>query len=141
TALATGYRLIDTAAIYGNEAGTGRAIRASGLPREQVFITTKLWNDRHGHDSTAQALTESLERLGLHYIDLYLIHGPAPARGRYVEAWESMIRLQDEGLVRSIGVSNFTVDTLQALLDETGVLPVINQIELHPRFQQAALRA
>ncbi|OWT64107.1 aldo/keto reductase [Candidimonas nitroreducens] len=140
TALKEGYRLVDTAAIYGNEKGVGRGIADSGVAREELFITTKLWNDKHGHDSTPLALQESLERLGLDYVDLYLIHWPVPAQKRYVQAWEAMLGLRDEGRARSIGVSNFTVSHLQRLLDETGVLPVVNQIELHPRFQQAELR-
>lgn len=140
TAITEGYRLIDTAAIYGNEAGVGKAIIDSGIKREQLFITTKLWNDSHGHRRTKSAFTESLERLQLDYVDLYLIHWPAPQKNLFVEAWEAMIQLRDEGLAKSIGVCNFTIDHLQRLLDETGVIPVVNQIELHPRFQQAELR-
>ncbi len=138
-ALRIGYRSIDTASIYGNEEGVGDAIRACGLPREQLFITTKLWNDRH--DDAERALTESLKRLCLDYVDLYLIHWPAPKRNRYVEAWKSLAALQRQGLIRSIGVSNFTEAYLQRLIDETGIVPVVNQIELHPTFQQQAIRA
>lgn len=140
TALKEGYRLVDTAAIYGNEKGVGRGIAASGAARDDLFITTKLWNDRHGHDSTLAAFQESLDRLGLEYVDLYLIHWPVPMQDLYVKAWEAMLSLRDEGRARSIGVSNFNISHLQRLLDETGMLPVVNQIELHPRFQQAELR-
>ena len=140
TAFTLGYRALDTAAIYGNESGVGQALAQSSLPREEIFITTKLWNDRHGHSSARQAFQESLDRLGLDYVDLYLIHWPVPKTDRYVKAWEALIQLRDEGRARSIGVSNFNISHLQRLLDETGVLPVINQIELHPRFQQSTLR-
>lgn len=140
TALKEGYRLVDTAAIYGNETGVGRGIADSGVAREDLFVTTKLWNDRHEYDSALAACQESLDRLGLDYVDLYLIHWPAPKNGLYVKAWEAMLQLHDEGQARSIGVSNFNIGHLQRLLDETGVLPVVNQIELHPRFQQAELR-
>lgn len=140
SALDTGYRSIDTAAIYGNEKGVGRGIASSGIKREELFIATKVWNDSHGHVSTKQAFDESLEKLGLDYVDLYLIHWPVPKAGLYVEAWECMIQLRDEGRAKSIGVCNFNISHLQRLLDETGVLPVLNQIELHPHFQQAELR-
>ncbi|MBB5214819.1 aldo/keto reductase [Parapusillimonas granuli] len=140
TALEIGYRSIDTAAIYGNEAGVGRGIAASGVAREELFIATKVWNDRHGHEGAKAALSESLEKLGLDYVDLYLIHWPVPQQGRFVQTWEALIQLRDEGRAKSIGVCNFNVPHLQELLDETGVLPVVNQIELHPRFQQAELR-
>ncbi|NYT68470.1 aldo/keto reductase [Pusillimonas noertemannii] len=140
TAINTGYRLIDTAAIYGNESGVGEAIRDCGRGRRELFITTKLWNDRHGYDETLAAFDESMQKLGLEYIDLYLIHWPAPKIGLYVKSWEALIRLRDEGRIKSIGVSNFNIGHLQRLLDETGVLPVVNQIELNPRFQQPELR-
>jgi len=140
TAIQTGYRLIDTAAIYDNETGVSEGIRASGVDRRDLFITTKLWNDRHGYDETLAAFDESMERLGLDYLDLYLIHWPAPKIGLFVKSWEALIRLRDEGRVKSIGVSNFNIGHLQRLLDETGVLPVVNQIELNPRFQQPELR-
>ncbi|WP_017524401.1 aldo/keto reductase [Pusillimonas noertemannii] len=140
TAINTGYRLIDTAAIYGNESGVGEAIRDCGLGRRELFITTKLWNDRHGYDETLAAFDESMQKLGLEYLDLYLIHWPAPKIGLYVKSWEALIRLRDEGRIKSIGVSNFNIGHLQRLLDETGVLPVVNQIELNPRFQQPELR-
>lgn len=140
SALQIGYRSIDTAAIYGNEAGVGRGIAQSGVPREELFIATKLWNDRHGHDSTRTAFLESLDKLALDYVDLYLIHWPVPMAGMFVDAWETMIQLRDEGLAKSIGVCNFNINHLQTLLDKTGVMPVVNQIELHPLFQQAELR-
>ena len=140
TALELGYRSFDTAAIYGNESGTGQGLARSGIPREEFFVTTKLWNDRHGHSSAKEAFQESLGRLGLDYVDLYLIHWPVPKVDRYVKAWEALIQLRDEGRARSIGVCNFNIPHLQRLLDETGVLPVVNQIELHPRFQQHTLR-
>lgn len=141
TALAAGYRSIDTAAAYHNEAGVGAGIRASGLARDDVFVTTKLWNREQGYDSAIAACRASLARLGMDDVDLYLIHWPAPARDRYVETWRALVTLQDEGLVRSIGVSNFTATHLARLVDETGVLPVVNQIELHPRLAQRDLRA
>ncbi|MGB3424482.1 MAG: aldo/keto reductase [Castellaniella sp.] len=140
-AVEAGYRSIDTAAIYGNEVEVGRGIARCGIPREDLFVATKVWNDRHGHDSTKTALQESLDRLGLDYVDLYLIHWPVPQNKRYLETWEALIQLRDEGRARSIGVCNFQVGHLQKLLDSTGVLPVVNQIELHPHFQQAELRA
>lgn len=139
-ALNLGYRSIDTAAIYENEAGTGRGIRQSGVAREEVFVATKLWNTDHGHAPARAAFEASLERLGLDYVDLYLIHWPVPKVNAYVPAWETLIQLRDEGLARSIGVCNFNINHLQTLLDQTGVLPVVNQIELHPGFQQDALR-
>jgi len=139
-ALEAGYRLVDTAAIYRNEEGVGQAIAKAGIGRDDLFITTKLWNDRHGHDEVISAFDESLARLGLEYVDLYLIHWPVPKQKLYVKAWEAMIRLRDEGRAKSIGVCNFNISHLQTLLDQTGVLPVVNQIELHPHFQQAELR-
>lgn len=138
--LEMGYRAIDTAAIYDNETGVGQAIAQSSIPREDIFVTTKLWNDRHGHAITKAAFQESLEKLGLEYVDLYLIHWPVPKNDLYVEAWETLIQLRDEGCIKSIGVSNFKINHLQKLLDKTGVLPVVNQIELNPYFQQEALR-
>lgn len=139
-ALQAGYRSIDTAAIYGNEEGVGKAISKSGIDRSDIFLATKVWNDRHGHESTKAAFEESLERLGTDYVDLYLIHWPVPKVDKFVDAWECMIQLRDEGRAKSIGVCNFKINHLQKLLDKTGVLPVVNQIELHPRFQQAELR-
>jgi 2,5-diketo-D-gluconate reductase A len=140
TALDAGYRHVDTAAIYGNEQGVGEGMRASGLAREDIFLTTKLWNDAQGFDATLRAFDESLDKLGTDYVDLYLIHWPAPKRGLYVETWKAFIRLQEEGRVRSIGVSNFYPEHLERIIGETGVTPVINQVELHPDFQQRSLR-
>lgn len=131
-----GYRHIDTAAIYGNEEGVGAAIAESGIPREDLFITTKLWNDRHDGDEPRAALAESLDKLGLDAVDLYLVHWPTPARDNYVHAWERLIDLREQGLTRSIGVSNFLVPHLERIVAETGVSPVVDQIELHPAYQQ-----
>jgi 2,5-diketo-D-gluconate reductase A len=139
-ALETGYRLIDTAAAYGNEAEVGGAVAQSGLPRQDVFITTKLWNDDQGHAEALRAFEQSLDRLGMDYVDLYLIHWPAPARGKYVETWKALCELKDDGRARSIGVSNFTVENLERIIEATGVVPAINQIELHPRLAQSELR-
>lgn len=139
-ALLAGYRHIDTAKIYGNEAGVGQAIHAAGLQRDDVYITTKLWNSDQGHDSAKRALRASLDRLEVEHVDLYLIHWPTPARGKYVESWKALIELQQEGLTRSIGVSNFQQPHLEQIIAETGVVPVVNQIELHPFLQQAGLR-
>ena len=141
TALGSGYRSIDTAAAYGNEAGVGRGLRETIVSRADVFVTTKLWNDAQGYDATRQAFDDSLARLGLDHVDLYLIHWPCPDRGLYLDSWRALIRLREEGRAASIGVSNFTEDQLERLVNETGVTPVLNQIELHPRFQQHALRA
>jgi len=138
-AIESGYRSIDTAAVYGNEEGVGAAIRNAGVPQEDLFVTTKLWNPDHGR--AAQAMEESLSRLGLTEVDLYLIHWPTPKQDRYVEAWKSLIQLRDAGKARSIGVSNFTVANLRRIIDETGVVPSVNQIELHPQFAQEELRA
>lgn len=139
TALETGYRSIDTAAIYRNERGVGQGIRDSGIPRDEIFVTTKLWNDRH--DDPRAALEESLEKLGLDRVDLYLMHWPVPKQDKYVEAWRRMAALRDEGLARAVGVSNFHEAHLQRILDDTGVIPAVNQVELHPYLQQASLRA
>ena len=140
TAIETGYRLIDTAAIYQNERGVGQAIKAAPVARDDLFITTKLWNGEQGYNSTFRALDESLKKLSLDNVDLYLIHWPLPTSNTYLDTWRAFIKLRDEGRAKSIGVSNFTVPTLQRLMDETGVTPVLNQIELHPRFQQRELR-
>ncbi len=136
-----GYRHIDTAMIYGNEAGVGRAIAKSGIAREDMFITTKLWNADQGYESTLKAFDESMERLGLEYLDLYLIHWLQPKQGKYVDTWKAFVELQKQGRVKSIGVSNFTVEALQEIIDATGVTPVINQVETHPYLNQAELRA
>lgn len=133
-ALEAGVRHIDTAAIYGNEEGVGAAIAASGIPREELFITTKLWNDRH--DDAEAALKESLAKLQLDYVDLYLIHWPCPQQDKYVDAWKQLIQLREAGLTKSIGVSNFTPAHLDKLEMATDVTPVVNQIELHPYFQR-----
>ena len=140
-ALEVGYRHIDTAAVYGNEEGVGRAIAASGIPRDELFITTKLWNSEQGAATTRPAMEESLRKLGLDYVDLYLIHWPRPDLDRYVETWQVFEQLRAEGLTRSIGVSNFHQPHLQRILDETDTVPVVNQIELHPAFAQRELRA
>jgi 2,5-diketo-D-gluconate reductase A len=140
-ALEVGYRHIDTARVYKNEAGVGRAIAASGIPRDELFITTKLWNSDQGRDTVRAAAEASLERLGLEQVDLYLIHWPAPKYGKHVESWEAMIEVQQAGLARSIGVSNFLQTHLDDLAAATDVVPVVNQIELHPAFQQRDLRA
>ena len=139
-AFEAGYRHIDTAKAYENEAEVGQAYRASGLDREDVFITTKCFNDDHGYETAKHAFKESLNRLELDYIDLYLIHWPVPKHDRYVETWQAFIELQEEDLVRSIGVSNFQPAHLRRIIDETGVTPAVNQVELHPRFQQEGLR-
>jgi len=140
-AIEVGYRHIDTARIYKNEAGVGRAIAASGVPRDELFITTKLWNSDQGRESARPVLEESLERLGLEQVDLYLIHWPSPKYGKHLESWQALIELRDAGLARSIGVSNFMQTHLDDLLAETDVVPVVNQIELHPAFQQREQRA
>ncbi len=139
-ALGTGYRHIDTAAAYGNEAGVGQAIRAAGLSRDEVFITTKCFNDDHGFDQATRALKASLDRLEVDYIDLYLIHWPVPAHDKYAETWRAFIEARSQGLVRSIGVSNFQPAHLRRIIDETGVTPSVNQVELHPYLQQPGLR-
>ena len=139
-AIEVGYRHIDTAKIYGNEAEVGQAIRASGLPREDFYVTTKCWNGDQGHDAAKRAFKASLDRLSMEYVDLYLIHWPVPSQDKYVETWKAFAELQQEGRVRSIGVSNFQPGHLARIIDETGVTPVINQIELHPYLQQEGLR-
>jgi 2,5-diketo-D-gluconate reductase A len=140
-ALAAGYRHIDTAGAYRNEAGVGDAVAAAGLAREEVFVTTKLWNSEQGYDSTLRAFEKSLERLGMDHVDLYLIHWPMPTEDRYLDTWRAFERIHEEGRARSIGVSNFRVEDLERLKDEAEKLPTVNQIELHPRLQQAELRA
>jgi 2,5-diketo-D-gluconate reductase A len=140
-AFEAGFRHIDTAKIYGNEAGVGRAIASSGLSPEQIFITTKLWNADQGYESTLAAFEESMDRLGLETLDLYLIHWMQPKQDKYVDTWKALIELQKRGRVKSIGVSNFSIEGLQRLIDETGVVPAIHQVELHPFFNQSELRA
>ncbi|MCC8338684.1 aldo/keto reductase [Streptomyces sp. R1] len=139
-ALEAGYRSIDTAAIYGNEEGTGKAIAASGLPREDLFVTTKLWNSDQGYDATLRAFDTSLAKLGLEYLDLYLIHWPMPAKDTYVDTYKAFEKLLADGRVRAIGVSNFLPEHLERLTAETSVIPAVNQIELHPHLQQHAAR-
>jgi 2,5-diketo-D-gluconate reductase A len=139
SALSIGYRLIDTAAAYGNEAGVGRAISSSDVPRGDIVVTTKLPGRDHGFEATLESFERSRSRLGLEYVDLYLIHWPLPRIDRYVQTWRAMIRLRTEGLIRSIGVSNFTAAQIERLEAETGVLPAVNQIELHPHFPQTRM--
>jgi diketogulonate reductase-like aldo/keto reductase len=140
-ALEMGYRLVDTATNYRNETGVGRGVAGGSVPREEIVVTTKLPGRHHGYDETLASFEESRARLGLDYVDLYLIHWPLPRVDKYVDSWKAMIRLREEGLVRSIGVSNFTVEHIERLEKETGVLPSVNQIELHPFFPQDELRA
>jgi 2,5-diketo-D-gluconate reductase A len=139
-ALAAGYRHIDTAAAYGNEAEVGQALRASGLRRDEVFVTTKCFNDDQGYEQAKRALHASLERLELDRVDMYLIHWPVPSRDLYVATWRAFIELRDEGLIRAIGVSNFKPAHLRRVIDETGETPAVNQVELHPYLQQRDLR-
>ena len=138
-ALAAGYRHIDTAKIYGNEAGVGRAVADSELARDEIFVTTKLWNAEQGYDNTLHAFEQSMKLLGLERLDLYLIHWPLPKKAAFVDTWRAMIRLKEEGRIRSIGVCNFNIDHLQHLIDESGVVPSVNQIEIHPDFVQQEL--
>jgi 2,5-diketo-D-gluconate reductase A len=139
-ALETGYRHLDTAAAYRNEEAVGRAIAASGIPRDELFVTTKLWNADQGRHSALGALDASLERLSLDHVDLYLIHWPVPSRDLYVESWQALERAAADGRARAIGVSNFQIPHLERLAQETGTVPAVNQIELHPRLQQEELR-
>ena len=139
-ALRLGYRLVDTAAAYGNEREVGGALNGSGIDRDELFVTTKVWNSNHGRDATRRACHESLSKLGLDYLDLYLIHWPVPSRDQYVETWQAMEELRDEGAIRSIGVCNFNEDHLDRLAKETDTVPAVNQIEIHPYLQQPGLR-
>ena len=139
-ALEEGYRHVDTASAYGNERGVGEAVRESGLSRAELFVTSKLANMAHGYDSALKAFDETMGQLGLETLDLYLIHWPVPAADRYVDTWRALERLQAEGRIRAIGVSNFQAEHLQRLLDETEIVPAVNQIELHPYLQQRPLR-
>ncbi len=139
-AIEAGYRLLDTAVNYENETEVGEAIRRSGLPRSEVQVTSKLPGRHHGYDDAVASVRGSLDRLGLEYLDLHLIHWPNPSVGKYAEAWRALVDLREQGLVRSIGVSNFTEDHLRRIIDETGVTPAVNQIELHPYFPQASMR-
>ncbi|MFJ1958578.1 aldo/keto reductase [Streptomyces microflavus] len=139
-ALAAGYRHIDTAHVYNNEAGVGRAIRDAGIPRQDIFLTTKLWNADQGYEAALRAFDASLQRLGTDYLDLYLIHWPVPKQQLYVESYQALEQLHLDGRVRAIGVSNFTAATLDRLLARTDILPALNQIELHPYLQQRRMR-
>ncbi|BBX66176.1 putative oxidoreductase [Mycobacterium saskatchewanense] len=139
-ALRAGYRHIDTAAAYRNERETGRALADSGVPREQLYVVTKLWNADQGYDSTLAAFDASMERLGLDYLDLYLIHWPTPALNKFVDTFKAFAHLRDQGRIRSIGVSNFEPEHLTVLIDATGIVPAVNQVELHPRYPQKELR-
>ncbi|WP_432085911.1 aldo/keto reductase [Streptomyces sp. bgisy095] len=139
-ALEAGYRSVDTAAVYGNEAGVGRALAASGIARDELYVTTKLWNADQGYDATLRAFDDSLARLGLDHVDLYLIHWPAPARDLYVDTWRAIGTLVADGRVRTAGVSNFKPAHLERLLDSSDLVPAVNQIELHPGLQQRELR-
>lgn len=140
-ALENGYRLIDTASMYLNEQGVGEGVRRSGLPRDEVFVTTKLWHTENGYDSALRSFDESLERLGFDYVDLYMIHWPAPKVDRYVDTWRAFERIRSEGRARSIGVANFHPEHVERLIAETGVAPAVNQVELHPWLPQQSLRA
>ena len=140
TALESGYRSIDTAAVYGNETGVGRALASSGIARDELFVTTKLWNADQGYDTTLTAFDASLDKLGLDFVDLYLIHWPTPARDLYRDTWRALEKLLADGRTRAIGVSNFQPAHLQRLLESTSVVPVVNQVELHPGLQQKPLR-
>jgi 2,5-diketo-D-gluconate reductase A len=140
TALQAGYRHIDTAAMYGNERETGRAVAASGVPRDELYLVTKLWNSEQGYDSTLAAFDASTDRLGVDYLDLYLIHWPMPKRNKFIDTFKAFAHLRDQGRIRSIGVSNFEPEHLTALVDATGIVPAVNQVELHPRLPQTELR-
>ncbi len=135
-ALEVGYRHIDTAAIYRNEEGVGAAIAKSGIPRDELFVTTKLWNDRQSGEQPHDAIRESLDKLGLDHVDLYLTHWPAPEQDQYTNAWAKLVEIRDAGLARSIGVSNHLPEHLDRIVADTGVVPAVDQIELHPAYQQ-----
>ncbi|MCE7012097.1 aldo/keto reductase [Kibdelosporangium philippinense] len=141
TAIEAGYRSFDTASIYGNEEAVGKALVSSGVPRDELFVATKLWKNAQGYDAALQAFDESLKRLGLEYIDLFMIHWPAPARGDFVQTWKALEKLAVDGRVRAIGVSNFQISHLRRLSEETSTVPAFNQIELHPNLVQDNLRA
>lgn len=140
-AIECGYKSIDTAAIYNNEEGVGEGIKTSGVDRSELFITTKLWNSDQGKDSTLRGFETSLKKLGLDYVDLYLIHWPSPAKDLYAESWKELIKIKESGRAKHIGVSNFQIPHLERIIKETGVAPYINQVELHPLFQQKELKA
>ncbi|QKC95964.1 aldo/keto reductase [Mesorhizobium sp. NZP2298] len=139
-AIKAGYRLIDTAEGYQNEEGVGEAIRAAGVPRSELFITSKLRNGAHQRDAALRAFDDTMKKLGIEQLDLFLIHWPVPSQDKYVEAWKTLVELKQAGRIKSIGVSNFNQDHLERIIGETSVVPVVNQIELHPRFQQRELR-
>ncbi|MGH3558427.1 MAG: aldo/keto reductase [Mycobacterium sp.] len=139
-ALRAGYRHVDTAAMYGNERETGRAVADSGVPRDELYLVTKLWNADQGYDSTLAAFDASMDRLGVDCLDLYLIHWPTPQLNKFVDTFKAFAHLRDQGRIRSIGVSNFEPEHLKVLIDATGIVPVVNQVELHPRLPQTALR-
>lgn len=141
SALRTGYRLIDGAYIYGNEVGLGEGLKRSGVPREEVFITTKVWNADHGRDKARASVERSLKNIGVDQLDLMLIHWPVPSQDLYVETWKALIEMRNEGLMRSVGVSNFNADHLARIIEATGEAPVLNQIEINPQLQQPELRA
>lgn len=140
-ALDAGYRLIDTAAIYQNEESVGQALREAGIPREDVFVTTKLWNEFHGFDEALQAFQDSLDRLGLEYVDLFLIHWPMPRFGKFVETYKALEQLYEEGRVRAIGVSNFEIEHLEQIIQSCSIVPAVNQVEIHPYLSQKELIA
>ena len=140
TALRTGYRHVDTAAMYGNERETGRAVAASGVPRDELYLVTKLWNADQGYDTTLAAFDGSMDRLGIDYLDLYLVHWPMPQANKFVDTFKAFAHLRDRGRIRSIGVSNFEPEHLHVLIDATGIVPAVNQVELHPRLPQTELR-
>ncbi|WP_375451498.1 aldo/keto reductase [uncultured Devosia sp.] len=139
-AIMAGYRMIDTAQGYGNEEGVGRGVVESGLNRDAIFITSKVANRNQGYDKTLASFMETLGRLGVDWLDLFLIHWPVPAQDKYAETWKALVQLQKDGRIKSIGVSNFLPDHLERIIGETGVVPVVNQIELHPQFQQRDVR-
>jgi 2,5-diketo-D-gluconate reductase A len=140
TALQAGYRHIDTAAVYGNERETGRAVAGSGVPRDELYLVTKLWNSEQGYDSTLTAFDASMKRLGIDYLDLYLVHWPMPKLNKFIDTFKAFAHLRDQGRIRSIGVSNFEPEHINALVDATGIVPAVNQVELHPRLPQTELR-
>ncbi|TYL54492.1 aldo/keto reductase [Agromyces mariniharenae] len=140
-AIAIGYRHLDTAALYANEEGVGEAVRSAEVPRDELFVASKVWMDDNGYDSTLRAFDASMQRLGLATLDLYMIHWPVPSTDRYVDTWRALVRLQEEGRVQSIGVANFHAHHLERIIGETGVAPVVNQVELHPWLPQEELRA
>lgn len=139
-AIKVGYRSIDTAQIYGNESGVGAAIHQCEVPRKDLYITTKIWNSEHGYDSTLRSFENSMKKLNTEYLDLILIHWPAPKKNLYVDTWKALIQLKKEGRVKSIGVSNFNSDHIERIINETSFIPAVNQIEVHPRFQRLDLR-